>query len=868
MSAIRLGISAIAALVAVAACSASPRTSGTSAAARVARLAALGVGPASSHAAATFPARAPGPIALASEDGLVSTTVSIRGARDVAAVDVGGVRLFRAARDGADVALVPREDGFEDFVFFDTRQGEDEIVYDIDVTHVAGLRLVDGTLELLDRGGAPRLRMVRPYLFDATGRRVAATTRVDGCAVDTSAALPWDRPVTAPGAPRCVVRVGWDGAVDYPVVVDPQWQATSSMPSPRYDHASAVLPNGRVLVVSGFYEPNGGMGRGADGRAYAYDPATRTWADASAIPNGRQDFAISPLPSGKLLVLGGTGGENPMSRPEIYDPTTGLFARAMDAIPSAPELTLTLLGNGKVLVAGGSDGTPTAGAHLYDAATQTLVDAGPTGTMGAARAGHSATRLASGKVLIAGGDGPGGPLASAEIYDPATNTFAPTAAPMANPRARHAAALLRDGRVALAGGGTQTTEIYDPATNRFSAAGSLSSPRSRLRAAVLESGHVLFAGGEVLGAPVADVDVLAPETGAVAPQPPLVFPRTRFTLERIGPTSVVAIGGKAPTAISVLVPEIWTPLVQGTDCAVGDDCRTGSCQKGFCCATACTGPCKACSATTGACSAITNADDPSTCTGETTCDAVGACKKKNGKACAGPTECASGACVDGFCCERSCGGQCEACDVTGYEGRCLPVAGEPHGARPECLGGEDPKCGGACNGISPSCAFPSAVTTCAASCAGKLAVLGTCDGKGACVVGSPAPCAGNFACSAATACKTTCAADSDCLDGYRCDGGRCSAIAFCDGSLIRKGAETEDCGAYTCEQSGVCRTSCASVAECTAPNVCSAEGACVAPPEPPDEGCTLHPNSTERGSRSVLLIGAAITALAIARRRR
>jgi len=853
----------VSALALQAACTAPPPRATESIAAHRARLSAMGVAAEPPRVPLVVPSSAGSPVVLGAAASALEVRVRLRGATAIPAISEGGTCIYRGALRGADVAIVPRAEGFEDFVFFDTKPDDESLVYDLDVSRVAGLRRVGQALELLDPSGAPRLRALPPYLVDARGEHVPADLTVEGCAVDTSAALPWGRPVTAPGASTCTLRVSWGerAKVAYPAVVDPSWQGTATMPSPRYDHASILLPNGRVLAISGFYEPNGGMGRGGYPDAFAYDPATRTWAGASSIVNPRQELALAFTGSGKVLVIGGGGS----SRPELYDPAAG-FSRSEAFAGQPAGLTATSLPNGKVLVAGGSNGAPVATALLFDEGLDDFTNAGPAGAMGAARARHTATRLASGKVLLAGGEGPSGPLATAEIYDPATNTFAPTTGPMASARASHAAALLTDGRVVLAGGGTATAEIFDPATGRFTPAGALSSPRARLQAVRLDSGHVLFAGGELAGAPVADVEVFTPETRSFATQPPLTFPRTRFTLERIGQAQVIAIGGKAPNATSILVPEVWTPLSQGTTCAVADDCRSGFCQEGYCCATACPGPCKTCTSGAGACVAVTSADDPDSCTGNDTCDGTGACKKKNGRACTGAGDCASGFCVDGFCCEQACAGQCEACDVGGNEGRCLPVAGESHGARARCTN-TSTTCGGTCNGISPACAFPSAVTTCSQTCTDQRAVLGTCDGRGACVVGSPQNCPGNFVCATATACKTSCTGDSDCLAGYRCEGGRCLAVALCDGSVVRKGTETVDCGAYTCEQSGVCRTSCASVAECTLPNVCAADGACVPPPEPPDAGCTLAAPGPREGARglAVVLVAALVF---VARRRR
>ncbi len=124
----------------------------------------------------------------------------------------------------------------------------------------------------------------------------------------------------------------------------------------------------------------------------------------------------------------------------------------------------------------------------------------PTGLMNSGRWLHTMTLLPSGKVLVAGGYGASGDIASVEEYDPALESWR-TVSPMASVRRLHTATLLADGRVLVVGGirggstALSSVEIYDPFTNAWSKTGSLSEARGSHTATLLSNGKVLVAGG-------------------------------------------------------------------------------------------------------------------------------------------------------------------------------------------------------------------------------------------------------------------------------------------------------------------------------------------------------------------------------------
>ena len=108
-----------------------------------------------------------------------------------------------------------------------------------------------------------------------------------------------------------------------------------------------------------------------------------------------------------MLVAGGRNGNSPsnvLSSAELYDPVTGTWSGTGSLNTPRYLHTATLLANGKVLVAGGVNGGPRAilnNAELYDPATGTW---SVTAALNTGRTNHTATLLPNGKVLIVGGN--------------------------------------------------------------------------------------------------------------------------------------------------------------------------------------------------------------------------------------------------------------------------------------------------------------------------------------------------------------------------------------------------------------------------------------------------------------------------------
>jgi hypothetical protein len=269
----------------------------------------------------------------------------------------------------------------------------------------------------------------------------------------------------------------------------------------RHGHSATLLPDGRVLVIAGYAGTWLASGE-------IFDPGLGKWTDTQPVyPHGTIHTATL-LNDGRVLVIAGgtrSGSPGPDDRVEIFDPRTNSWQRAAPHQSTQGGHTATLLADGRVLIAGGN-----ADPSIYDPNLDTWQ---PAGKLVTNRSQPQAVLLRDGKVLLVGGTSPYRDLVleNVEIYNPISNTWQ-QAAPMAQPRYLHTTTLLPDGRVLVTGGGRlldnsfddpnailDTIEIYDPARDSWNIYHPLQQARANHTANLLPNGQVLVTGGWATG---------------------------------------------------------------------------------------------------------------------------------------------------------------------------------------------------------------------------------------------------------------------------------------------------------------------------------------------------------------------------------
>ena len=230
--------------------------------------------------------------------------------------------------------------------------------------------------------------------------------------------------------------------------------------------------------------------------------------------------------------------------------------------------TATSIGDGNVLVTGGRGASgPLASVELLTS-NGTMV---PVGAMSLARAEHTAAVLEdTGNVLIAGGttvvatdEGTAEVVTgSVEVFDTAAAVWYPVGS-LLRPRAGATAVALPEGRIAIVGGHDASgpvleIEIYDPAAGAFGPGGAISAPRDGAAVASTRDGHIVVVGGRVDGVAQATADIIDPVGGTVATVT-LTSPRTGATATTTVEDQVLIAGGSDGTT-ALATTEVLDPV--------------------------------------------------------------------------------------------------------------------------------------------------------------------------------------------------------------------------------------------------------------------------------------------------------------------
>jgi hypothetical protein len=371
------------------------------------------------------------------------------------------------------------------------------------------------------------------------------------------------------------------------------WAGGPRLSTRRMDPAAVALNDGRVLVVGGaaFIETRAGSGQaGSDGAiAELWSPGDARWRRTADLASGRMGHSATVLADGRVLVAGGVVGVGPQGSAELWDPSTGCWTSAGSMVVPRTDHRAVALADGRLLVVGGihtgnindPSGTwtsiPVETAEIWSPATNRWTAAGDHGR----REAPTATLLADGRVLVAGGAVYGAATADAVVFDPRTSRWTPTG-PMHSVRSLHAAARLADGRVLVAGGSHDveprdcgeldgrppchfvgTAEIWDPRTGAWTPTDRMTTARTGHSLVALAGGRVAALGGidiESLGAEMQkSVELFDPGTNAWTRGRSMLMARTTFDVVVLADGRLVVIGGEGQTTELRRHVEIGSP---------------------------------------------------------------------------------------------------------------------------------------------------------------------------------------------------------------------------------------------------------------------------------------------------------------------
>jgi N-acetylneuraminic acid mutarotase len=491
-----------------------------------------------------------------------------------------------------------------------------------------------------------------------------------------------------------------------------------------------------------------------------------TWTATGPMSVARQDATATRLADGRVLVAGGQRfgsvdvGDVYFETVELFDPAAATFSvAAAKMVTKRSQHAAVALAGGEVLVAGGVGGVQsTSTAEIFDPKTATWTATPP---LAHEHWGATLTALPGGRVLLVGGD-PGAPGGAVELFDPSLGAWKDVAQ-MSVPRRYHTATLLANGRVLVTGGQrpddasiTASAELYNPSTGLWTPVAPLSIARTAHTATLLDSGLVLVVGGSTSSGIIAAVERYSPAQDAWTKLPGLASARALHAATRLDNGAVLIAGGLDASSSALRSSELFDPATERwvVNGLLGHG-RIGHTAEGL----------------AGGAVLVSGGEDQSTA--EMYRPAIG------GQACEVGTQCATGHCVDGVCCDTTCSGPCLTCARSGAEGTCSPAS---PGTDPHRDCGQGGPCDSVCDAagacvdrVGQACV----ATACTAN--GTQAIEGAaCAVIGGACTQITVPCApyrcGEKVGAATFGCLAQCRSIDDCADGYACDSeGSCRA---------------------------------------------------------------------------------------------
>ena len=241
------------------------------------------------------------------------------------------------------------------------------------------------------------------------------------------------------------------------------WGAMSATSAPQVSQHTAVWTGSKMIVWGGLDASHAAVNSGA-----IYDVAGNSWSAT--------DLADTDLPAGryrhsavwtgsKLLVFGGNDGAKRRGDGGLFDPAGADYWKPLAATgaPSAREGHTAVWTGSKMIIFGGYDGTSyLSDGAIYDPSTDAWT-ALPTTNGPVGRADHVAVWDSTNKQMIVwGGVGSSGRLATGAIYDLATNSWSVPSTNASNaPAARSEASAVFSGTKLIIFGGYDGTTALD-----------------------------------------------------------------------------------------------------------------------------------------------------------------------------------------------------------------------------------------------------------------------------------------------------------------------------------------------------------------------------------------------------------------------